>query len=34
MRARKVVPVIGRRYLLSEIAEALWYLEEKPTMEN
>ncbi|MBA7674284.1 hypothetical protein ES703_82492 [subsurface metagenome] len=24
----KVVPVIDRRYPLSEVAEALWYLEE------
>ncbi len=26
--AGKVVPVIDRRYPLSKVAEALWYLEE------
>jgi len=28
LRSGKVVPVIGRRYTLSEVAEAIRYLEE------
>ena len=41
IEAGKVVPVIDKRYPLSEVAEALRYLEEEPfigkvviTMEN
>jgi NADPH:quinone reductase-like Zn-dependent oxidoreductase len=29
-KADKVIPVIDRRYRLSEVAEALRYLEEEP----